>query len=196
MFLPGFPMSGPRLCGNRPSCGGSGRKAAQRGINCFVKFEWRNHGRLPAFVAGIPAKQPILAFIPMSGSDFPPGETRIRMGEIHFPLGETRFPMGESHFPSGEIRFRSGEIHFPPGEIGSAPKQTHSAPRQTGSAPGQTHFAMGQIGSAPGQTHSATGEIHSDSRYFQTRCGHSGPQMNVCRSKHQMKIAGLTEADL
>jgi hypothetical protein len=70
------------------------------------------------------------------------------------------------------------------------------APKQIGSALGQSHSALGQIGSAPGQTHSASGEIRSDSRYFQTRCGHSGPQANVCRSKHQMKIAGLTEADL
>jgi hypothetical protein len=94
-------------------------KAAQREINCFVKFEWRNYGRRLAFVEEIPAKQPFFAFSPMSVSDFPPEETRIRMGEIHFPLGETRFPMGKSQFPSEEIRFRSGETHFPPGKIGS-----------------------------------------------------------------------------
>jgi hypothetical protein len=75
--------------------------------------------RRPAFWAEIPAKQPIVTCIPMSVSDFPPGEARFPMGEIHFPLGEIRFRMGESHFPSGEIRFRSGETHFSPEEIGS-----------------------------------------------------------------------------
>jgi hypothetical protein len=87
----------------------------------------------------------------MSVSDFPPGETRIRMGESRFPVEQNRFPVEQNRFAMGLSRFAMGLSRFAVGLSRFAVGLSRFAVGLSRFAVGLNRFAMGLSRFAVGQ---------------------------------------------